>query len=90
MYLRFESPIAGHTYSYSPGDVVEYPKEFDREAIRLVERGIAEEITKEAAEKAAVMAGRPAPKRHKVPRPEAAITAPPENAMRPHVMAGRE
>lgn len=57
MMIRFNTPVAGTNFSYSPGDVVDWPDE--RQARRMIERGIAEELTPDAAEKAAASAGRP-------------------------------
>lgn len=57
MMLRFNSPIAGKDFSYSPGDVVNWPNE--QEAKRMIGRGIADELTDEAGDAAAKAAGRP-------------------------------
>lgn len=56
-FLKFNSPIAGRNFAISPGDVVEWPD--DEEAGRMIDRGIADELTPDAAEAAARAAGRP-------------------------------
>jgi hypothetical protein len=75
-FLRFEDSIAGHQHSYAPGDVVEYGPEWSGEADRLIERGIAEEVTVDGAKEYLVRTGRPAVRKH---RP---YVAPPETAER--------
>lgn len=100
-YLQFNSPIAGHTYAYAPGDVVAYevplevddepsddPKSFevsDEEVQRLIDRGIAEEVTDKFAEENAAKAGRVGPRKHRVPKQKKIENAmkkeAPENAM---------
>jgi hypothetical protein len=64
MHIRFESAFAGQRFSYSPGDVADWPDE--DEAKRLVDKGIAEQLTPEAAKEAASSVGRPV-RRHKQP-----------------------
>ena len=83
-FLRFESPLAGSTFAYAPGDVVEYGPEHSRDALRLIERGIAEEVTQKWAEEHAQKAGRTSVKKHRLPRPvETAVKpAAPEAAVR--------
>lgn len=64
MHIRFESAFAGQNFSYAPGDVADWPDE--KEAERLVSRGIAEQLTPDAAREAASSSGRPV-RRHKNP-----------------------
>lgn len=72
MYIQFLSPIAGHTYSYAPGDIVNYVgKEHEAEAKRLCERGIADEISEAFATDAIQRTGRVGVKTHRVPAPAA-------------------
>lgn len=77
MHIRFNSSIAGHNFSYSPGDVVNWPDE--EEAERMCERGIAEELTQEMAQKTAASSGRPV-RNHRIGVERAVRTAP-EKAM---------
>jgi hypothetical protein len=54
--IRFNSSVSGANFVYQPGDVVEWPHE--DEVQRFEERGIAERLSPEAAEKAAASSGR--------------------------------
>lgn len=86
MFVRFDSAIAGANFSYAPGDVVDWPNE--AEAARFVERGIAEELSRDAATQAARDVGKPV-RKHKPKAPEAAVRTAPESAELPRV-AGRQ
>ncbi len=56
MHIRFNSSIAGHNFDFAPGDVAEWPDE--KEAQRLVDRGIAEQLSETEAKKVAADGGR--------------------------------
>lgn len=77
MHIRFSTPIAGHNFAYSPGDVAVWPN--DAEAREMCERGIAEEMTPDAAEKAAQSVGRPV-RTHR-PGKEKSVHSAPERAV---------
>ena len=73
MFLRFESALAGANFSYQPGDVVDWPDE--REAQRFVDKGLAEQLSPEAAREAAAASGK-IPRRHRSPEKAVAKPAP--------------
>ena len=77
MHIRFNSAIAGSNFSYGPGDVADWPDE--KEGARLVQAGIADELTADEAVKVAQSAGRPV-RRHRSP----------EQATRGHAQTGAE
>jgi len=76
-FLQFLGPIAGHTYSYSPGDCVEYAVQDFTEVERLIDRNIAEEVTEKHALECAARTGRVAVKRHRIPPPPVVPVPPP-------------